>query len=181
MICNAEFTDVLPGVTDAGEKLHEDAPGKPEQLNETGEPKLGAGRRMGSGPPAARPCSLCYLGLMVTVNELFAGFVSVPLKVATPVAAMEPACVTVTFMVTVIVEPGFNAERLQVTVPPAVPGAGVEQVPSDVLADANCRLGGKLLLKTSAFATVCWLFLICQVYVSADPTAGPPFCADPVT
>lgn len=136
---------------------------------------------MGGRPRQPAQCSLCYLGLMVTVNELFAGFVSVPLKLATPVSAMEPACVTVTFIVTVIVEPGFNAERLQVTVPPAVPGAGVEQVPSDVLADANCRLGGKLLLKTSAFATVCWLFLICHVYVSADPTAGPPFCAEPVT
>jgi hypothetical protein len=38
---NAELTGVLPGVTDAGEKVHEDAAGKPEQLSETGEPKLG--------------------------------------------------------------------------------------------------------------------------------------------
>lgn len=37
----AEFTDVLPGVTVAGENEHEVAAGRPEQLNETDEPKLG--------------------------------------------------------------------------------------------------------------------------------------------
>jgi len=100
---------------------------------------------------------------MVTVNELFAGFVSVPLKLATPVSAMEPAWVATTFTVTVIVEFPFNAERLHVTVPPAAPGAGVEQVPRDVLADENCRLGGRLVVNTTALATVFWLFLICHV------------------
>src|SRR5690348_2050839 len=123
-----------------------------------------AGCRMAclnSDSPLARPS--CYLGLMVTVNELFAGFVSVPVKLATPVSAMEPACVGITLIVTVIVEPPFKAEALQVTVPPAAPGAGVVQVPRDVLADENCRLGGRLLVKTTALATVLWLFLICHV------------------
>lgn len=38
---------------------------------------------------------------MVTVNELFAGFVSVPIKLATPVSAMEPACGAIALIVTV--------------------------------------------------------------------------------
>lgn len=92
---------------------------------------------------------------MVTVNELFAGFVSVPVKLATPVSAMEPACVAITLSVTVIVELPFSVEALQVTVPPAAPGAGGEQVPRDVLADANCRLGGRLLVNTTALQNRC--------------------------
>ena len=42
-------------------------------------------------------CALCYFivrsyfALRVTVNELFAGLVSVPLKLATPVLGSEPA------------------------------------------------------------------------------------------
>ena len=111
----------------------------------------------------ARSFASCYLGLMVTVNELFAGFVSVPVKLATPVSAMEPACVAITLTVTVIVALPSRVEALQVTVPPAAPGAGVEQVPRDVLADANCKLGGRLLVKMTALAAVFWLFLICHV------------------
>ena len=43
--------------------------------------------------PAAGRCCLycCYLALMVTVNTLFAGLLSVPLKVTEPVAAILPA------------------------------------------------------------------------------------------
>lgn len=113
-----------------------------------------------------------YLGLMVTVNELFAGFESVPVKLATPVSAMEPACVAITLIVTVIVEPPFRVEVLQLTVPPAAPGAGVEQVPRDVLADENCRLGGRLLVKTTALAAVFWLFLIAMCKYLPFPLPG---------
>ena len=45
----------------------------------------------------------CYFALMTIVAELFAGFVSVPLNVAEPVNASEPAAATVKFKVTCIV------------------------------------------------------------------------------
>jgi len=38
--CRVELTAVLPGVTLAGKNEHEAAAGKPEQLSDTGDPKL---------------------------------------------------------------------------------------------------------------------------------------------
>ena len=65
---------------------------------------------------------------MTTVAELFAGFVSVPLNVAEPVNGSEPAAATVKFKVTCIVWDPARLAKLQVTVPPAVPGAGPVQL-----------------------------------------------------
>ena len=39
----------------------------------------------------------------------------------------------------------------------------MEQIPRDALADENCRLGGRLVVNTTALAAVFWLFLICHV------------------
>ena len=73
-------------------------------------------------PETGRP-SLSYLALMVTVNELFAGLVSVPLKVAEPVTGMVPAAATVEPTVTTIVWPPPIVDALHVIVPEE-PGAG---------------------------------------------------------
>ena len=66
---------------------------------------------------------------MVTEGELLAVFESVPLNVADPVVAIVPVIVVLTLMVTTIVCPTGKLPVLQVTTPPAVPGAGAEQVP----------------------------------------------------
>ena len=38
--CSVEFTEVLPGVTVAGENEHDESVGRPEQLSDTDELKL---------------------------------------------------------------------------------------------------------------------------------------------
>jgi len=73
-------------------------------------------------PETGRP-SRSYLALMVTVNELFAGLVSVPLKVAEPVTGMVPAAATVEPTVTTIAWPPPIVDALHVIVPEE-PGAG---------------------------------------------------------
>src|SRR5262249_16114810 len=105
-----------------------------------------------------------YFDLMVTVNELLFGLVSVPWNVAEPVVEMVAACVITQLMVTTMVWPPGNDLAEQVTVPPAEPEAGPLQLPIVLLAEVNCRFDGSVLVKTTLGAvTVPWLFLICQV------------------
>ena len=54
---------------------------------------------------------------MVTVNELFAGLVSVPLNNADPVTGIVPAAAMFTFTITIIVWPPPIVDALQVIVP----------------------------------------------------------------
>lgn len=139
----------------------------------------GKGRREARIAPPGRPSEF-YLALMVTVNELFAGLISVPANVAVPVTGMVPPAATDTFTITTMVCPPAMLGALQVIVP-AVPGAGPWQLPMLVVTDANGSDGGSVVLKVTPFAAMLRLSLICHVNVSAVPTAGPPFCAAPPT
>lgn len=121
-----------------------------------------------------------YLALMFTVNELFAGLISVPASVAVPVTGMVPAAATDTFTITTMVCPPAMLGALQVIVP-TVPGAGPWQLPMLVVTDANGSDGGSVVLNVIPFAAMLRLSLICHVNVSTVPTAGPPFWAAPVT
>src|SRR6185437_2810224 len=117
---------------------------------------------------------------MVTVNKLFAGLVSVPVRLAMPTTGMVPAAATDAFTITIMVWPPAIVGALQVTVP-AVPGSGPEQLPILVLTDANGSAAGNLVVNVTPLAAMLRLSLICQVNVSIVPTAGPPFWAAPVT
>ena len=77
-------------------------------------------------PENGRP-SRSYLALMVTVNALFAGLVSVPLNSADPVTGIVPLAATLTFTITVMVCPPPMLAAEQVIVP-EVPGAGPSHV-----------------------------------------------------
>ena len=80
------------------------------------------------GPAGSWPAPAdAYLALMVTVNALFAGFVSVPMNSADPVTGIVPLPATFTFTITVIVCPPPMLAAEQVIVP-EVPGAGPSQV-----------------------------------------------------
>jgi hypothetical protein len=74
--------------------------------------------------PAAGLVRALYLAQIVTVNALFAGFVSVPNKVAAPVVENVPARVGVKFTVTMAVAPPLIVPGAQVIVPPKEPAAG---------------------------------------------------------
>lgn len=101
---------------------------------------------------------------MVTENELLAVFESVPLNVADPVVGIVPAIVVVILMVTTIVCPTGKLAVLQVTIPPAVPGAGAEQVPPALaVTEPNLKDEGRVVENTTPFATWLLPFLICQV------------------
>jgi hypothetical protein len=118
---------------------------------------------------------------MVTVAELLRGFVSVPLKVAEPVNGSEPAAATVKFTVTCIVWLPARLDKLQVTVLPAVPGAGpVQLTPRLLLTELYRTPVGRVVVNTTLLAAVVWLFLTCQLMKSAVLTVGPPFAAAPV-
>ena len=86
---------------------------------------------------------------MFTVNALFPGLVSVPLKLAEPVFAIEPVCFTVTLMLTTMVWPPGRVAVVHVTLPPSEPGAGPVQLPILLLAEPNCRLDGSVFVKTT--------------------------------
>lgn len=107
---------------------------------------------------------------MVTVNELFAVFVSVPVNVADPAVGMVPTTVGTKLTLTVMVcPPGRDAVRHVIT-PPNEPGAGVTQTPpAFVEAEVNWKEEGIVLVNTTAFATTLWLSFTCQVNVSAVP------------
>ena len=120
------------------------------------------------------------MAFTVTVNELFAGLVSVPLSMADPVTGIVPAAVTATPTVTIIVWPPPRLAALQVTVP-AMPPKGATQVPRFVLTESTGSDGGNVVVKTTPVAAKLRLSLTCHVNVSVEPTAGPPFWADPVT
>ena len=115
---------------------------------------------------------------MVTLVELFAGFVSVPEKVAEPVEVKPlPATVGVAITVTIAVWPPLIVPTLHVIV---VPEAVHE--PSDVVAELIWKLAGTVSLKTTPGAlTVPRLSLICQVKVTFEPTVGLPLFEEPVT
>src|SRR5438270_13741412 len=101
---------------------------------------------------------------MVTVNELLALLVSVPLKVAVPLLVIVPATVTVTFTVTIMVCPPANEFRLQLTVPPFDPAAGLVQTPPSVdLTVLKRRLAGRTSVNTRLLAAWLWASLTCQV------------------
>lgn len=122
-----------------------------------------------------------YFTPIVTENELFAGLVSVPTKVADPVVVIVPVVLNPTFAVTTIVCPPARLDRLQETFPPAVPGAGPVHDPRLEETDWNTIPGANVVLKLTPLATTFWLSLICQVKVSVPVEDGPPFCADPTT
>ena len=132
-----------------------------------------AGRKL-AGPADS------YFALMVTVNALFAGLVSMPLNVAEPVTGMVPAAATLETTVTTIVCPPPIVDAVQVMVPEE-PGTGPWQEPIVVLTDTNANEVGSVVVKLTRLAAVLWLSLICQVNVSRLLTDGPPFCAAPVT
>lgn len=119
---------------------------------------------------------------MVTVNELFAGFVSEPPNVAEPVVEKVPACSGTKFTVTISVWPPGKLERLQVSVPPRSPEFIPPHVPWLGLAETNWKFDGIGMVKTTFETGVLpVLFLICQVKVSPVPEFGPPLRAEPVT
>lgn len=99
---------------------------------------------------------------MFTVNELFAGLVSVPLNVAEPVVEIVPACATVTETVTVIACPLPRLGAVQVTVP-ELPSAGPVQVPTLENTPTNCNPGGSTLVNTTLLAVWFCAFRICQL------------------
>lgn len=131
------------------------------------------------GPPQA---SVSYLALMVTLKVLLGVFVSVPLNDAWPVEVKAPAAGTPTFTVIIMVCPAATVVALHVMVP-ALPTAGVLQLPVEVESVLNGSPAGNVSVKITAFAAWFCAFLICQVKVSVvvGPEAGPPFCAEPVT
>src|SRR6185312_5657802 len=95
-----------------------------------------------------------YFALMVTITWLFLVLVSTPVKLTVPVEEITPTWTTFTFTVTLncctglapffLEPPRFAA--LQVTVPPAVPGAGPVQRPRSagrsVVTDWNTSAAG---------------------------------------
>jgi len=95
---------------------------KKEHLFQVGAPWHEKSRREARIALPGRPSEF-YLALMVTVNELFAGLVSVPLNSADPVTGIVPAAATFTFTTTVIVWPPPIVDALHVMVPEE-PGAG---------------------------------------------------------
>ncbi len=129
----------------------------------------------GLGPRQAS-VDRAYLGEMVTVDELFAGFVSVPVNVAEPVVGKDPAVgPTLKFTVTIEVAPPATVPRLQVMAFPTL----LQPVP---VTELSVKLDGSVDVNTTQLAAVVpRLFLICHVRVSPEFTAGPPFCADPIT
>ena len=100
-------------------------------------------------------------------------FISVPLNVTLPVFEIEPGvCPTITPTVMFINWPAARLLTLQLIVPPAVGGL---QLPKLAFAVLNFSVAGNVFVKTTPLAVSLPTFLICQVYVSAVPTGGPPF------
>jgi len=108
-------------------------------------------------PPAFAPVE------SVTLMELLAGLVSVPLNFTIPVL-LEAAVAFVTATVTVALCPAPNEAMLQVMRPPGIRVTrGVLQVtPLLTVADRNLTTTGNGLLKTTLLAACVPLFVITQ-------------------
>ena len=106
-------------------------------------------------PPAFAPVE------SVTLMELFAGLVSVPLNFTIPVL-LEAAVAFVTATVIVALCPAPNETMLQVMRPPGIRvNRGVLQVtPLLAVADRNLTANGNGLLKTTLLAACVPLFVI---------------------
>src|SRR5216683_5609113 len=102
---------------------------------------------------------------------------------------MVPVCTTCTLATTVNWPAPARFGKLQVIVPPRVPGAGPAHAPTLAgfkVTESNFKLPGMVFLKPTFGACTFWEFFTCHVYVSGAPvgsvpvTVGPPFAADPV-